>query len=658
VTSRVLAEREVTMKGRHRTARPATRAGVEHASVVLLLAYWAFPLAHDFGGRGAISLSWALLSGLPALLLTRPWARFPLSCLCAGAVSVSALLVCVFAPTGWAGSDAAAGYVYAALTAVVVLSYCRSDRRRIVVAVAIAVAGIDQCLHGLQPWIGGGDPTVPLVGTFYWRNPFAAYLLAPAVLGVALAVAGTNRAVRALGWVAAAFGVAGIVLSSSRASLAVLVVAMVVLAVAALRTSWRTGLRVAAVVLFAGLATLALPGPPWFTHWHSPFSALADRSAAGETIASNGEYRTEFWREAINGTQAHPLTGGGYHSLATESEYTSPASWARSPLAHNGYLQAASDGGALLAVPFGVGSVALGIAALSVVRRSRLRMGRQDALPLAAAVAGLGLLAHSFVDFDWSHPALFAMTAMTLCLAASSSAGRTPRRMPRRIGVGAVAALLACAIVAIPALRAWADTDRVAHDGRARPALAAGGLLSRGEGPFGDYRGAAALLRHAAADEPVGAASLLQAWQRTARVAGVDPEVAALRARALLLLGRPAASIAAAGTLLATLGAGRDGAVAANVAVTLGRAGEPERAHQLLAPLLRFDLAGSTPTRAWLDVAAAEQAGLLTDAETGRCLLAAATEAAGPAPAGVDVPEPASTPVGSDCSRRLALLTR
>src|SRR3954465_3306894 len=90
----------------HVPASPSPwRDWAEHAAIVLFLGWWAFPLTHDSGGRGALSLGWALLAAVPPLGAVRPWRTAPVASLFAAAVSAAALLVCAVAPTGWAGSD-------------------------------------------------------------------------------------------------------------------------------------------------------------------------------------------------------------------------------------------------------------------------------------------------------------------------------------------------------------------------------------------------------------------------------------------------------------------------------------------------------------------------------------------------------------------------
>jgi O-antigen ligase len=625
----------------------------EHAAVALALAWWMFPLAHGTGGRDAGLLTWAVLTTMPALALTRSWRR-PVAAVLAAIVGSAALAVCVFAPTGWYGAADAASYVYAGTLFLVALGYARTPARRTALAVAIAIAGIEQFRAALTPWMGSGDSAHPMVGTFYWHNPYAAYLVAPALIGISLAVTAGNRVVRAIGWVAAPVAVAGVVFSSSRATLVSLVVGLVIVAVAALRSGSRALVRYAAVAGACVALTLVLCGPPIFDHWRSPFSGAAARAASGESVSTNGGYRTEFWREATSVTADHPLVGGGYRSLVGASSFTNPPAWARSPQAHNGYLQASSDGGLLLGIPFVLACALVGITALGVFRRRRLRLDSETGIATAAAVATLALLAHSAVDLDWSYPATLAMTAIVAALAVAARPAREDRTPRTTVVAGRLAAVVVgvALLVSAAGAHAWGAAERVSHNGVAPPGITDAELMRRANDTFGSYRPAEAVLRRASQGRPVQPDVLRAAWRRTAAAAEVSPALALLRARALVLLGDQAAALTATLALLDRLGPTRVESIARDAAVTLAVAGQPERAKALLGPHLVSDLYATDADTAWADVEAADRAGLLADPVTRACVLAAAT-ALGPKP---DQVAPAPAPPASGCSDRIAVL--
>jgi O-antigen ligase len=168
----------------------------------------------------------------------------------------------------------------------------------------------------------------------------------------------------------------------------------------------------------------------------------------------------------------HPVTGAGYHSLATASVGHVPVGWPLSPLAHNGYLQALSDGGLLLAVPFLGAVVAV---CWWVLRSLGQAVRRRDLSTLGLAVpVSLGvMLVHSAVDFDWSYAADFVLGAILAGLVLGTRRGETaPRTAPsRRVArVVAVAVLAGVALTGVAAVAARGGDLR-----QSLPISAAGG---------------------------------------------------------------------------------------------------------------------------------------------------------------------------------------
>jgi O-antigen ligase len=446
--------------------RPAT----EHAVVLGLLAVLQVPVVLAGGGRSAGALGWFAALAAVAVVVTRPWRRLPpWWTLLAAVLAVAPLAVLVSTSGGRPAAVAATAYGACAATVLVFAGYARTPARRACVAAGLCAGGVAQFGWALVPWWGAGDPSRPMVGTYDWHNQYAASLLAPALLGLAVALSG-SRPWRAAGWLAAPLAVAGIVLSTSRATLALLAVGwVVVVAVALLGAGGRTGRgRVASramvlSVLAVGL-TVLLPGPPLFSTAVSPLSGAVARSAAGETLSSNSTYRTEFWREAIMAFRAHPLTGAGYGRIADDTHLSVPASWAISPLAHSGPLQALGDGGLLLGGPLLLGAGALCAGLLRRLRRlrrpARAGAGPDQLVVRAAAVTGLLMVAHSLVDTDWSYPALAAQLAVVAGVALAggtvtstattvSFAGQDGRRRTRPASVAlAAAGVLLLALVA------------------------------------------------------------------------------------------------------------------------------------------------------------------------------------------------------------------
>lgn len=415
--------------------RPAEAGGAadrwataEHVTVLGSLLLLVGPVAHSGGGRDAGAAGWLALALLPALVATRPWLRLTgRAWLLAPLVAIAALAVLPLTGVGRTGAVAALDYVLAAALVVVVAAYARSYARRATVAAVLCAGGVAAFAWALVPWWGGADPSHPMVGTYFWHNQLAAALLLPALLGASLAVAGW-RPWRSAGWIGAPLAVAGVVLSTSRATTLCLVAGWALVVLVAILTSparRQAVVRAVAVTALAVGVTLVLPGPPLFSTYSSPLSGAATRAATGETVTANTTYRTQFWREAVSATQAHPLVGVGYGRLADEVSTLVPTTWARSPLAHSGPLQAFADGGVLLGLPVLIG---LGLVVLGLLRRvrpaPRSAPGDQDrhggadaALVSAAAVAGLALVAHSLVDTDWTYAALTAQFAVVVGLA-------------------------------------------------------------------------------------------------------------------------------------------------------------------------------------------------------------------------------------------------
>src|SRR5207248_3061295 len=115
----------------------------EHVSLAALLVWWAWPLTRATGGREPHVLSVGLGLLAVALVATQSWRRVrPTTLLLAAALPVAAFLVCLLAPTGWAGANEAASYAFAAGTFVAVTAYANTAERRRVVMALVAVAGV------------------------------------------------------------------------------------------------------------------------------------------------------------------------------------------------------------------------------------------------------------------------------------------------------------------------------------------------------------------------------------------------------------------------------------------------------------------------------------------------------------------------------------
>lgn len=546
---------------------------VEHLTLLGLLTVWAVPFTRAIGGRGVHhELIFAAVLAV-AIALARAWLAPVGSVVLAAIVAAAALLVCVFAPTGWWGSDVAAGYAIGASVYVVARRYVRDEQRRDLIAAAICLASVYEFSQGFISWVRTGDPATEMSGTFYWHNPYAAYLLPGAVIGLGL-VAGRRRPWSLIGWVSVPLCTAGVVLSSSRATMLPLVVALVLVTAG---VAARSGLaRVGGVLVLSVGALVVLPGPPFFSHRVAPWAPTAVR-AQGQTLAQNGGYRTEFWREGAQVFLHHPVVGSGYHALATASVLYTPVGWARSSLTHDGYLQALSDGGLLLGVPF---LVAVATVAWWALRRfltlaRKRRSGGVDPVELAIVLALLAGMAHSAVDFDWSHPALLVQAALLAACVAPAGPGRSSAGR-RWCAAGAALALTGVLIAILPALHQWQrDQPNDTHT--------TASLLADASATFGDYRPAAALVSMANSRTrvltPLEAA---EALRLTANEASVDPGLSLARDELGARMGLLPGAASAAEREVARLSGGAT-VYDADLAAVLGSAGELDTARRLLA---------------------------------------------------------------------------
>ena len=419
---------------------PAIRRLLPTVATGAALLWWGSGLVRDSGGRGTNALAIGLVLLAFALLAVRPWRAVPVPVLVVAVLlSAGALAVLPSGGVGRTGAIAAGAYVLGSGLVVLVGAWTSSDMRAQVLAAGIVVAGLAEFGWGFIAWWGGGDDSpLPMVGTFFWWNSYAAYLLAPALLGLALVVVG-KRPWRSAAWIATPFVVAGMVLSTSRATLACLAVGWLIVGVVLVIAQPRRLAAAGRVAILSALSvgvTFGLTSPLLFRASASPLGATQTRGVRGETISSDGAYRLDFWREAVHGFLSNPFNGTGYGRILTAWPASNPG--AKSALAHNGFLQGLAEGGLLLGVPLAVGLLAASVLLIMALRHPRQWGG----VPFAAGVAGLGLLAHGLVDFDWSYPANVGAFALCVALAASPRWRADDTNGLRRLAGGLLVALV------------------------------------------------------------------------------------------------------------------------------------------------------------------------------------------------------------------------
>ena len=176
-----------------RTEAPASSRRLgglpEHVGALLLLVWWALPMTRATGGREPHALSFALGVMVIAIVANRVWRWVrPAELVAASGLVVAALVVCLASPVGWRGANEMGNWVFAAGTFVVARAYLRTPSRVRGALLAVALTGMAQFATGWLAWWGGENPAKPMIGSFYWHNQFAAFLLAPAIIAIALAV--------------------------------------------------------------------------------------------------------------------------------------------------------------------------------------------------------------------------------------------------------------------------------------------------------------------------------------------------------------------------------------------------------------------------------------------------------------------------------------
>ena len=288
-----------------------------------------------------------------------------------------------------------------------------------VLGIALLFSAGFQGLYGLivlasgHPYIWGVPKKAYIdsaTGTFVNRNNFAAYLSAALPIGVGLIVAATrairrgsgerNGVILALGndgsraillGLVAATGLAGLLLSMSRAGTTVGLAAITAtLLVALRRRPWR-GIALAAALVAIGAVPLLDIGA----------DRLAGRFAAsGDELTTRGG-RLDVWRDTIGMAEKHPVLGSGFGSFTWAfAAYRSPAVRLHYTFAHQDLLQLAAEGGVTSVLLLGLILVPLARAIAGAIGT------RTDPATIGAAFGLAALLLHALVDFPFHIPAV------------------------------------------------------------------------------------------------------------------------------------------------------------------------------------------------------------------------------------------------------------
>lgn len=360
------------------------------------------------------------------------------------------------------------------------------------------------CLIALFMFWGAGNASMRWYSTFYWPNPFAAFLLLLLPLSMARAVhAPTLRGAISHGAMSVLLGVS-LVLTYSRGAWLIAAVMLPLAGVLSRPGSWSSGLRrglAVAIGVGAAVVLLVHAVPAGVT------SNVVERAASIADPAADVSIqgRVHFWRSALAVFADHPLVGTGAGTFeAVHSAYqTDPRFYARDP--HNVYLQLAAE----------MGIVGLAAAAFFLVSLVRLwfrvyARGNIEERAVAAGI-GVGLLAfllHSGLDMDWFFPANPAMAfALVGVLATMEAPGsldastveihsrwKPGRRMAGQLGVLLLATGAAGMASAFLAAHTWFVTGKMhAREGRWDRAAHAYGRAVRWNPLNSAYRGAQAV---------------------------------------------------------------------------------------------------------------------------------------------------------------------
>ncbi len=287
-------------------------------------------------------------------------------------------------------------------------------------AVAAAAAGA-AARPAADPWLASG--------TFVNKNHYAGFLAAALPAGIALVLgrwrrlrSSGHRLARLLGGdgslvlllgLLALVGLAGLLLSFSRAGIALGALGVVLTFAAVGRRGLKARLAAAIVILAVAAVPLAQLG-------------------AERLVASYGRIGLEFtgtasrgvvWRDTLSMAAAYPAAGTGFGTFsAAYPLFRSPGVRAFFAHAHNDPLQVLAEGG----IP-ALGLLALLAAPMVLLVRGALA-GRGGTLAAGIGAGLLAVLLHSLVDFNFHIPS----NAATAAILAGALIGCMPPGSARR----------------------------------------------------------------------------------------------------------------------------------------------------------------------------------------------------------------------------------
>jgi len=278
----------------------------------------------------------------------------------------------------------------------------------VVVGFTVAMLGIlgRVAPNGKVLWLRDAPSGAIWFGPFVNRNHFAGYLVMVVPVALGMMIGASNRDKKTLLGFAAAVMTGAVFLSASRGGVLSLAVAATVFCLM-LISSRNAKKNLFPLVLVACIALIGAVvigiGP------------LLSRSAGLASMDSAGEYRWDVWKDTARMAGAFPLFGVGlgcfrhvfpiYKTLSAQLLFTH---------AENEYLQLLAEAG--------IGGLAIGAIFIALILKNSLRSfkGKRSSfssgLMIGLTAAAVGMLAHSFVDFNLHVPANGLLFAMILGL--------------------------------------------------------------------------------------------------------------------------------------------------------------------------------------------------------------------------------------------------
>ena len=269
--------------------------------------------------------------------------------------------------------------------------------RRFVDALVLIAGWV--CLIALYLFWGANDPGMRWYATFYWPNPFAAFLLL--VIPVEL-----SRVVHAAKWHdvlahSAMLILLGVpfVLTYSRGAWLTLAATVPVLALLA-RTKARSLALARLLIVGVGVLAAAIFMTKGAALDTSPQAVLGRALSVANASDNSAQGRLNFWRSGLAIFWDHPLlgTGPGTYAYVHAKYQQDVRHYARD--AHSLYVQTAAEMGVVGLVA--VGGLLGSLLALCIRTLRRSRDTPEYSVIVGACLGLWAFLLHSALDMNWS----------------------------------------------------------------------------------------------------------------------------------------------------------------------------------------------------------------------------------------------------------------